>query len=192
RTIDVVENSAEIMEEVNEEYDQVEVDEEQLETEIEMDASEMNEETDALIIAFIEIVADTDGEELDEEATNAATQDDEEDDSGEEEEKEADSQDDASLKEMLADTGSTEVAINAEAEIKDNHFRLTGQSNLVQGSTVLMHTYHYGAEDAYLKSEFEVDEDGSFELEEEINGEELNGEPLVIRLAFQPDKEDPE
>src|SRR5699024_3589752 len=61
RTTDVVENSAEIMEEVNEEYDQVEVDEEQLETEIEMD-----DESDALLISFIENVADTDGKELDE------------------------------------------------------------------------------------------------------------------------------
>src|SRR5699024_2721195 len=62
KTIEVVEESAEIMQEVNEEYDQVELDEEQLETEVEMDASEMNEETDALIMAFIEIVADTNGE----------------------------------------------------------------------------------------------------------------------------------
>src|SRR5699024_2849095 len=93
-----------------------------------------------------------------------------EDENDEEKEKDADKKDDASLKEMLADTGSTEVAINAEAEIKDNHFRLTGQSNLVQGSTVFMHTYHYGAEDAYLKSEFEVDKEGQ-EIQE-IYGEE--------------------
>ena len=186
KTIEVVEESAEIMQEVNEEYDQVELDEEQLETEVEMDASEMNEETDALIMAFIEIVADTNGEGFDGEATNAATQDDEED------EKEADSQDDESLKEMLADKGSTEVVFDAEAEIKDNHFHVKGESNLIEGATVLMHTYHYGAENAYLKGEFEVDEDGSFEMEEEIDDDSLNGEPLVIRLAFQPDKEDPE
>lgn len=192
RMIEVVEDSAEIMKEVNEEYDQIEIDEENLESKAEMDVSEMNDETDVLIMAFIEVVADMNGEEFDKEATNTATQDNEEDDSDEEEEKEADSQDDESLKEMLADKGSTEVALDAEAEIKDNHFRLVGKSNLIEGSTVLMHTYHYGAENAYLKGEFEVDEDGSFEMEEEIDEESLNGEPLVIRLAFQPDKENPE
>src|SRR5699024_10995952 len=190
RTIEAVENSAEIMKEVNEEYDQVEVDEESLDSEVEMDASEMNEETDMLIMAFIEVVADMNGEELDEEATNIATQDNEEDESDKEEEKEADIQDDESLKEMLSDKGSTEVDFDAEAEIKDNHFRLEGKYKLIEGATVLMHTYHYGAQNPYLKGEFEVDEDGSFEMEEEINEEELNGEPLIIRLAFQPDKED--
>src|SRR5699024_12360005 len=88
--------------------------------------------------------------------------------------------------------GSKEVARDADDKIKDNHFRLTGKSNLIEGATILMHTYHYGAQNPYLKGEFEVDEDGSFEMEEEINEEELNGEPLIIRLAFQPDKEDSE
>src|SRR5699024_9150578 len=189
KTIEDMEDSAKIMKEVNEKYDQIDIDEKKLASEVDMDVSEMNEDTEMVIMAFIIGVADLDDEEI----INSSTEDDEKDDSDEEEiEKETDSLDDELLKEMLADKGSTKVALDAEAEIKDNHFRLTGQSNLVEGSTVLMHTYHYGAEDAYFKGELEVDEDGSFELEEEINGEELNGEPLVIRLAFQPDKEDPE
>src|SRR5699024_3823043 len=169
------------MKKVNEKYDQIDIDEEKLASEVDMDVSEMNEDIDIVVMAFIKAVAEMDRESLDEEVTNTTTEDNEKDEN-DEEEKETDSQEDKLLKEMLTDKGSTEVALDAEAEIKDNHFRLTGQSNLVEGSTVFMHTYHYGAEDAYLKGEFEVDEDGSFELEEEINGEELNGEPLVIRL----------
>src|SRR5690625_753945 len=189
RTIEDMEDSAEIMKEVNEKYDQIEIDEEKLASEVDMDVSEMNEDTDMVIMAFIKGVAEMNGESLDEKVTNTTTEDNEEDAS---DEKETDSQDDESLKEMLADKGSTEVALDAEAEIKDDHFRLTGESNLVEGSTVLMHTYHYGGETPYFKGELEVNEDGSFEMEEEIDDEELNGEPLVIRLAFQPDKEDPE
>src|SRR5699024_5660057 len=191
RTIEDMEDSAKIMKKVNEKYNQIDINEEKFASEAEMNVSEINEDIDIVVMAFIEAVAEMDKESVDEEVTNTITKDNGEDEN-DEEEKETNSQDDELLKEMLADKGSTEVALDAEAEIKDNHFRLTGQSNLVEGSTVLMHTYHYGAEDAYLKGEFEVDEDGSFEWEEEINGEELNGEPLVIRLAFQPDKEDPE
>lgn len=191
RTIEDMEDSAKIMKEVNEKYDQIDIDEKKLASEVDMDVSEMNEDTEMVIMAFIKAVAEMDKDSVDEEGTNTTIEDNKEDEN-DEEEKETDSQDDELLKEMLADKGSTEVALDAEAEIKDNHFRLTGQSNLVEGSTVLMHTYHYGSENPYLKGEFEVDEDGSFKMEEEIDEESLNGEPLVIRLAFEPDKEDPE
>lgn len=188
RTVEVAEKNVELIKEVSEEYDQMEMDEEVLAAEGELDPIQMNRDTNLLITAFIEAVAGAEVDGLDEEATNATSQDEAE----KEEEKTANQQGEVVLKEMLADKGSTEVAFDAEAEIKDNHFLLTGESNLIEGSTVFMHTYHYGAENPYLNGEFEVDENGDFEMEEEISEEGLNGEPLIIRLAFQPDKEDSE
>lgn len=181
-TVEVFENSTKLMQEVAEEYDQVEVNEEVLEAEGDKDPAEMNQDTNILIARFIEIVTGENAEELNEVAANSSSE--------EDDEKETDSQDDKDIEKMLANEGSTEVAFDAKAEIKDNHFLLSGKSNLMEGSTVFLHTYHYGAENPYLSAELEVDASGSFEMKEEMSDETLNGEPLTLRLAFQPDKEE--
>src|SRR5699024_1105058 len=105
RTIEDMEDSEKIIKKVNEKYDQIDIDEEKLTTEVDMDVSEMNEDIDIVVMAFIEAVTEMDRESLDDEVINTITEDNE---------KETDSQDDKLLKEMLADKGSTEVALDAE------------------------------------------------------------------------------
>lgn len=183
-TVAVFENSTKLMQEVAEDYDQVEVNEKALEAESDKNTAKMNQDTNMVIARFIEIVTGENTEELNEVAKNSSSKDDEE--------KETNSLDDKNIEKMLANQGSTEVALDAKAEIKDNHFLLSGKSNLMEGSTVFLHTYHYGAENPYLSEKMEVDASGNFEMEEEMSDETLNEEPLTLRLAFQPDKEEPE
>lgn len=184
KTILAMETSMQSMKELADEYDQVEVDEDELLLDDEADASDLNDDTDRIIAAFIEVATGLDADDLDDKRTDTAHQ--------EENTEDENNYDDERLEELLADQGNPEVAFDAKAEIKDDHFQLKGKSNLLEGSTVLMKTYQYGSENPYLKEDLEADEDGSFEMEQEVDEDDLEGEPLMIRLAFEPDKEDEE
>ncbi len=92
---------------------------------------------------------------------------------------------------FLNDQSNPQVVFDAEVKI-DGTFSLVGKSNLIEGSTVILQSYHYGSENPYLKEEIQVDEKGDFELTLDINEEDLNGDPLTLQLSYQPDKENTE
>lgn len=153
-----------------------------------LDAKGFDEDNELLILMFLEMVvdkrlSDTIEGDLDEEGSEDANQ--------EVETERNESSKDSVLvdEEILVDRGNPNVALDATVTIEDNLFTLIGLSNLIEGSTVYLDSYHYGSDNPYLKEELVVDEDGSFELTFEIDPADLTGDPLTLRLSYQPDKE---
>src|SRR5690625_3733785 len=155
-----IKNYAEMTDQIVEEYDDLEyedTDSLQEEQLDSLDASELDEEYDQLIAAFVESLDDSSAE-------GVAVQADED---------------------LMQDQGNVSVVLDGEVSIDDT-FHLTGKSNLPEGATVQLQTYHYGSENPNIKEKIEVDPDGSFEWEIDVEEDELNGEPIKVRVAYLP------
>lgn len=153
---------------------------------MDVDVAQLNNDNEILILAFIEAVAtkyftDESAEKIGEDDGEVAVG---ETDSGNNFVR-AD-------QETLREQGNPNITLDGMVTIKDNVFQVTGSSNLLEGSTVPLSTYHYGSENPYLKEKLTVAEDGSFELAVEVDAGTLNGDLLTVRLAYQPEKEDQE
>lgn len=157
---------------LSEKYNSITIDEEAFQN---IDVSELNEGNNQLIMQFVEVVA---GKDLNVPVEDVA-------------EHEEDSSDSIQIDNFLNDQSNPQVVFDAEVKI-DGTFSLVGKSNLIEGSTVILQSYHYGSENPYLKEEIQVDEKGDFELTLDINEEDLNGDPLTLQLSYQPDKENTE
>src|SRR5690625_3067906 len=90
---------------------------------------------------------------------------------------------------ILADQGNPEVVFDGKVTL-DGKFQLEGKSNLPEGSVLQMKTHEYGTENPYFKGDIPVEEDGSFSVETDIEGGVLDGELLVVRVAYIPDATD--
>lgn len=155
-----IKNYADMTDQIVEEYDDLEyedTDSLQKEQLDSLDASELDEEYDQLIAAFVESLDGSSAEGV----TVQADED------------------------LMQDQGNVAVVFDGEVSIDDT-FHLTGNSNLPEGATVQLQTYHYGSENPNLKEKIEVDSDGSFELEVDVEEDELNGEPIKVRVAYLP------
>lgn len=95
------------------------------------------------------------------------------------------------INKLLKDQGSPHVVFDAKVTISDT-FYITGKSNLEEGSTIKLKSYHYGSENPYLKGETTVAENGDFEIELDLDEDSLNGEPLTLRLGYHPENEHPD
>jgi len=145
------------LEEVDEEYDDVELREEEVPDDV--NAEEIYEGYEQIIMQFIESVGGLSSKP-----------------------KEAPDVDE----DILADQGNPEVVFDGKVTL-DGEFQLEGKSNLPEGSVLQMKTYEYGTENPYFKGDIPVEEDGSFSVEADIEDEALNGELLVVRVAYIPD-----
>lgn len=165
-------------------YDYLEAEEDLEDTSTDSDLAQLDQDTELLIATFTEVVAANhflaEGEEgeTEEETDEVATV--------------SDNDFVFANEEILREQGNPSVAFDGTVTIEDNLFQVAGLSNLLEGSTVYFDAYHYGSDNPYLKDELVVGEDGSFELTAELAPDQLNGEPLTLRLSYQPDKEEQE
>lgn len=157
----------EMLDDISEEYGLIEVYDDLYEEDIKKyDPSILNEQTDLIITQFIAIVAES----------KEATQD-----------TASDNQSNTSINEV----GDSHVMMDAEVNITDK-LSITGQTNLLEGSVIQLKSYHFTSENPYLKGETTVDENGEFSFEMDVMEEDLTGEPLELRLGYQPEKADNE
>lgn len=163
---------------LTETYDFLETEGNIEDTFLDLDVTQMDEDNESLIAIFFEVVVGKSSSDL--------IEDDEEIEIDSEESK---SNNDA---EMLLDQGNPYVVFDATATIEDHVLHVAGLSNLLEGSTVYFDVYHFGSDNPYLKDKAVVDENGAFDLMAEVDPDSLNGDPLTLRLSYQPDKESEE
>lgn len=168
---------------LTETYDYLEAEENIEDTFLDLDVTQMDADNESLIAFFFEVVVG--------ESFSDLIEDDEEIEKDLEDSKSNNSADIID-EEMLLDQGNPYVVFNATATIEDNVLHVAGLSNLLEGSTVYFDVYHFGSDNPYLKGEEVVDENGAFDLMEEVDPDSLNGDPLTLRLSYQPDKESKE
>lgn len=87
---------------------------------------------------------------------------------------------------IMSDQGNAEVVFEGDVKI-DGRFEIQGKSNLPEGSVLSMNSYEYGTENPYFKGDIPVEADGSFTMEADIETETLDGELLVVRIAYMPE-----
>lgn len=121
-----------------------------------INAAQMNEQYEELVMVFLESVA---GSSSSEEASN----------------------------DEFLEQGNPEVIFNGEIAI-DETFLVKGKSNLPEGAQLQLSTYHYGSENPYLKDDIEVESDGTFHFEIDVETDELTKEPIEVRIEFIPHK----
>src|SRR5699024_10926015 len=90
---------------------------------------------------------------------------------------------------VLTDQGNTEVVFDGEVRL-DGTFQLEGKSNLPEGSVLQMKTFVYGTENPHFNGDIPVEDDGSFSVEADVEDDALDGELLVVRVAYIPDTTD--
>lgn len=91
---------------------------------------------------------------------------------------------------LITDQGNSEVMLNGEVTVFEDHFLLKGKSNLLGGSILNVKSYQYGSENPYFKGDFQVDKDGSFELEMDIDKKALDNEPFIVEIGYLPETSD--
>lgn len=91
---------------------------------------------------------------------------------------------------LIADQGNPEVVLNGEVTVFEDRFLLKGKSNLLGGSILNVKSYQYGSENPYFKGDFQVDKDGSFELEMDIDKKALDNEPFIVEIGYLPETSD--
>jgi hypothetical protein len=152
------------MEEVSEESESVKLDEDAIAFDVnDIDVDEVNDEYEALVMTFMDSFGEaSSGERKDAPAVDA---------------------------DILADQGNPEVMFDGKVTI-DESFKLQGKSNLPEGAVLQMKTYEYGTENPYFKGDIVVAADGSFAVEADVDDAALDGELLVVRLAYIPDNKE--
>lgn len=169
---DVMNDFKENMVNLAEKYEFIMVDEAAYQ---EPDASQMMEDDQLVIQTFVDGVTKGDSNEKSEEEPAGAD----------------DEKNNAKVEQLLEDQGNPQIILDAAVEIDDT-FTLTGQSNLPEGSTVYLQSFHYGFDNPFLKEELEVDAEGNFGLTLDLDKEGLTGDPLTLQLSYQPNQEDAE
>lgn len=91
---------------------------------------------------------------------------------------------------LLNDQGNPEIVLDGEMTIFEDTFLLEGNSNLLSGAILNVKSYQYGSENPYFTGDFQVDEDGHFELEMESDKKALDNEPFTIEIAYLPETSD--
>src|SRR5699024_420185 len=66
---------------------------------------------------------------------------------------------------LFNDHGNHEIVAEGEMAVFEDTFLLEGVSNLFGGVILTVNSDQYGSENAYCTGDFQVDEDGHFELE---------------------------
>lgn len=82
-----------------------------------------------------------------------------------------------------------EVFFDGEITINES-FVVEGQTNLPKGAFLQIRTFHYGSEHTYIRGETEVDENGEFYFEQDVDEDALTGEPVEVQVQFIPHKFD--
>lgn len=93
-------------------------------------------------------------------------------------------------RELLSDQGNTEVVFDGDITVSDDYFLLKGKSNLLGGSILNVKSYQYGSENPYFKGDFQIEENGDFELEMDIDKNTLDSEPFIVQIAYLPETSD--
>jgi len=156
----------EAIEQIEEDGGIIEIDEDKVTVDIDdIEVDEMNNEYEQLVMMFIESINGSSSNEENEASDIGGN--------------------------ILADQGNTEVMFDGKVTI-DETLKIQGKSNLPEDAVLQMKTYEYGTENPYFNGEIEVEEDGGFELEADIEGDTLDGELLVVRLAYIPDSKENE
>src|SRR5699024_6808343 len=91
---------------------------------------------------------------------------------------------------LITDQGNPEVMLSGKVTVFEDHFLLKGKSNLLGGSILNVKSYQYGSENPYFKGDFQVDKDGSFELEMDIDKKALDNEPFIVEIGYLPETSD--
>src|SRR5690625_7260623 len=74
--------------------------------------------------------------------------------------------------------------------IFEDTFLLEGNSNLLSGAILNVKSYQYGSENPYFTGDFQVAEDGHFELDMASDKTALDNEPFTIEIAYLPETSD--
>lgn len=81
------------------------------------------------------------------------------------------------------------VEVQFDGEVSfDDTFNVKGQSNLPEGANVQLRIFKYGTENSSLREDTEVNADGEFHFEMDVDEDEFNGEPMEIQVQFIPHK----
>src|SRR5699024_3446513 len=91
---------------------------------------------------------------------------------------------------LLADQGNPEIVLEGEMTVSEDTFLLEGNSNLLSGAILNVKSYQYGSENPYFTGDFQIDEDGQFELEMASDKKALDNEPFTIEIAYLPETSD--
>src|SRR5699024_5512362 len=91
---------------------------------------------------------------------------------------------------LLADQGNAEIVLEGEMTVSEDTFLLEGNSNLLSGAILNVKSYQYGSENPYFTGDFQIDEDGQFELEMASDKKALDNEPFTIEIAYLPETSD--
>lgn len=89
-------------------------------------------------------------------------------------------------RELLSDQGNPEIVFDGEIIVSDNYFSLKGHSNLLGGSILNVKSYQYGAANPYFKGDFQIEENGDFSLEMDIDKNTLDDGPFVVQIGYLP------
>lgn len=91
---------------------------------------------------------------------------------------------------LLNDQGNPEIVLEGEMTVFEDKFLLEGNSNLLKGAILNVKSYQYGSKNPYFTGDFQVDEDGQFELEMASDKKALDNEPFTIEIAYLPETSD--
>ena len=91
---------------------------------------------------------------------------------------------------LITDQGNPEIILDGDVTVSEDHFLLNGRSNLLGGSILNVKSYQFGSETPYFKGDFQVDEDGNFELEMDIDKKALDKEPFIVEIGYLPETSD--
>lgn len=92
--------------------------------------------------------------------------------------------------ELIVDQGNPEVVFAGDVTVSEDHFLLKGNSNLLGGSILNVKSYQYGSEISYFKGDFQVDENGDFELKMDNDKKALDNEPFIVEIGYSPETSD--
>jgi len=96
--------------------------------------------------------------------------------------------DDLDLDALLEERESHTVVYDANLTIEDSVI-VQGRTNLPEGAVISLSARTFGSSQPAFDHKMEVDEDGSFGVEIEIDEEDFSTTPFLFQIAFTPDYE---
>ncbi len=88
-------------------------------------------------------------------------------------------------------SSNSELEVRFDGEVAfDETFTVKGQSNLPEGANVQLRIFQYGTENSSWRVDTEVNADGEFDFEMDVDKDEFNGEPMEVQVQFIPHKTD--
>src|SRR5699024_7610464 len=91
---------------------------------------------------------------------------------------------------LLNDQANRGIALDSEMTVFEDTLLLEVNSNLLSGDILNVNSYQYGSENPYFTGDFQVDEDGHFELEMASDKKALDNDPFTIEIAYLPETSD--